>query len=367
MPHAAEETTLTTARQSSQLLQLLRSVLRGNMQDLIRYLDSHGDPNARVYQGKALGSFHVSSEEYTGPGAVVALSLLAMCCFKKRTEQAALLINAGADLDSDAGTAVSPMCSAALRGYIPSMSLLHSKGAQTDCDDLTPLMMSCEAGKLEAVKWLVDHGADVAHVALVPCTVVGLTSTTSPMLRAAVCGHLDVLRFLHAHSAPFVAILGGQMRTALHEAAGGGHAECVRFILACGFAVVTKETGGHTALHTAAERGRTSMIELLLNSGVDIEAKDANEFAPLTRAMSQNQCEAVTCLIARGAVINDGVAAGAGAAYGSIAAFQALVTSPRWLAMSRAERFKQSISCCIQCQTSALWMAYAVSHQTCLR
>ena len=137
---AAAGTTLTTARQSSQLLQILRSVLQGSTRDLRRYLAGGGDPNARVYQAIPGGSFYVSSEEYTGPGTVLNLSLLAVCCFKRVAEQVTSLIEAGADPDSDTGTATTPMCIAASLGDILTMTILQSRGVRADCSGYTPLM-----------------------------------------------------------------------------------------------------------------------------------------------------------------------------------------------------------------------------------
>ena len=249
---AAESTTLTAPRQSSQLLQVLRLVLQGSVRELRRYLARGGDPNARVYQAvRDRRNFNVSSEEYTGSGAVEQLSMLAMCCFRGWTEQFILLIDAGADLGSDVGTSLNPMCAAARQGDIATMALLKSRGASIQCDGHTPLMSAAEDDRLEAAKWLVDHGADVSAAALVPSRS-GDLAPTSAMLYAAMGGSLDVLRYLHAQGAPFVAEAGGQASTALHRAAHGNSDECVRFILACGFGVDTKVTNDLTALHTAS-------------------------------------------------------------------------------------------------------------------
>lgn len=43
------------------------------------------------------------------------------------------------------------------------------------------------------------------------------------------------------------------MHTALHEAAARGHNGCVRFILACDFAVDASRSDGLTALHLAIQ------------------------------------------------------------------------------------------------------------------
>ena len=72
---AETTTTLTTARQSVQRLQILRLVLQGSVRELRRYLVRGGDLNARVYQSCHDGSFHVNSEDYRGSGEVFSMSL----------------------------------------------------------------------------------------------------------------------------------------------------------------------------------------------------------------------------------------------------------------------------------------------------
>ena len=336
---AAETTTLTAPRQSSQLLQLLRSVLQGSVRDLRRYLAKGGTPDARILRALHDGSCHVSSEEYRGPGGVVPMSLLAICCFGSRTQQIGLLIDPGADLDSDkgSGSSLSPMCAAAAMGDIATMVKLRGKGALVDCDGFTPLKTCCAHGNMEAAKWLVDLGANVTGTALAPI-MAGEMIATSAMLCAAAGGHGDMLRFLHAQGASFTAAVGGKKNTALHHVAASGHFECVKFMLACGFAVDTKDSSDKTALHSAAHTGATATIELLLDSGAYIEANDDTECAPLMYAAFSNKAEAVTLLLARGAVIRDGRAAYVGTRSGNIAALNALMTSLQWLAMSRSER-----------------------------
>ena len=178
----------------------------------------------------------------------MGLSLLALSSGEGCIEQISLLIDAGADPDSDVGTCCSAMCCAASVGNVPMMALLHSKGACVDCEGFAPLMSASADNEVEAAQWLVDRGADVARVSLVPTTSGG-TAPTSAMLTAAKDGHVGLLQFLQAQGALFVAEAGGQMITALHQAATKGQSECVKFILGCGFAVDTKDSNGATALH----------------------------------------------------------------------------------------------------------------------
>ena len=158
------------------------------------------------------------------------------------------------------------------------------------------------------------------------------------MLSASANGHSELLRYLHAQGASFLAEAQGQLDTALHLAAANGHAECVRFILASGLNIDTGAALGETALHRAAREGHTAVVQLLLDAGADIDTKDNTGGAPLADAMFGDQPEVVTLLVARGAELIDGLQALVGVASSSAAALKALLTSSQWLAMSRAER-----------------------------
>ena len=294
---------------------------------------------ARVYQAQRDKSWHVSSEEYTGAGTVQEMSLLAMCCVRRWRDQACALIDAGADPDNDAGVPYSPMSAAAAEGDTSMMEMLRFKGASTDCEGCTPLMAASVNGMLDAAKWLVDHGARVTTTALAP-DLSGQITPASAIILAAVRGHVAVKRFLHALGAPFAAAAGGQVHTALHEAAREGYADCARFILACGFTIDTRRSDGTTALHWASRCGHRAVIELLLRSGADIEAADNDGFTPLMHAMVVNKAETVNVLVGKGAFFLDGRATNKGATDGSIEALTALLSCPQWLSMSRSQRLR---------------------------
>ena len=53
-------------------------------------------------------------------------------------------------------------------GDIETMKMLKFKGAHVDAGGRMPLITASKFGQVEAAKWLVDHGANVAAAALVP-------------------------------------------------------------------------------------------------------------------------------------------------------------------------------------------------------
>lgn len=61
-------------------------------------------------------------------------------------------------------TTKSPFFEAARNNQITALEILHNAGANRearDGDQNTPLIIAAKAGKLEAVEWLLDHGADI--------------------------------------------------------------------------------------------------------------------------------------------------------------------------------------------------------------
>ena len=76
-----------------------------------------------MYKARHDGSFCVRNEEYTGPGEMRSMLLLVMCCLRQRIDHVSLLIDAGADPDSNAGTGCSPMCTASGQGNVAIMKL----------------------------------------------------------------------------------------------------------------------------------------------------------------------------------------------------------------------------------------------------
>ena len=56
----------------------------------------------------------------------------------------------------------------------------------------------------------------------------------TPLLTAARCGQLGLLEKLHAEHGVTLEHTNADGKTALHEAAQGGHLECVRFLISAG-------------------------------------------------------------------------------------------------------------------------------------
>jgi len=140
---------------------------------------------------------------------------------------------------------------------------------------MQPLLVAAQRGDLDAVKKLVDAGADVN------------------------------MRETEQHN---------RGQTALHYAARGkyyypkgDHLAVARFLLAHGADVNAKADTGYTPLHVAAGLGQKDMVRFLLDNGADINAMDIRG-TPLQAAVLQGHEDVVALLIERKARLNGAIA-----------------------------------------------------------
>ncbi|CAE7610997.1 unnamed protein product [Symbiodinium sp. CCMP2592] len=89
----------------------------------------------------------------------------------------------------------------------------------------------------------------------------------------------------------------------LLEAARGGDAEAVRFLLQAGVKMDWADEAGFTALHRAAEK-HSEICSLLVEAGADTEYFNENDETPLILAARGGQTAAVCLLIDAGANID---------------------------------------------------------------
>jgi ankyrin repeat protein len=114
--------------------------------------------------------------------------------------------------------------------------------------DQTPLHMACSKGLLELVTFLLDHGAKLENnPECVPAT--------------ASSGNMALLELLISKGAAIDLPAGRAGKTPLYAAAGAGHKEVVRFLLANG--VEPNPKYDRTPLAAAAAAGHGDIVRLL--------------------------------------------------------------------------------------------------------
>jgi hypothetical protein len=118
---------------------------------------------------------------------------------------------------------------------------------------VTALHVAAMWNRPEAIRWLMEHGADLKAK---DCD--GFT----PLHWAAYCGQTEIVRQLIDKNADIKAkdCDGG---TALHQAAFRGQTEIVKLLLAKGSEKDTKDKEGKTALDLAREQKHAEVVRLL--------------------------------------------------------------------------------------------------------
>jgi ankyrin repeat protein len=267
---------------------------------------------------------------------------LYLACLKGHTEVAEVLINGGAKVDGDSP----PIFAAAGKGNLDLVRLLLKNGAnpsafssqhagccglhiaaeknyvevvrallgagvevniRSEKQKLTPLISAACCGSLEAVKVLIEAGADV--------DAQSSTGNTALML-AIDRGKIDVATTLISSKAN-LEIKGQKGWTALHNAASGGdkgYREVAEALLVAGASVDALSETMLTPLHEAAGKSLLDLVRLLVDHGANVNARDKFNNTPLRMCASNAQSfasldsfkQTVKILLDAGADINAG-------------------------------------------------------------
>lgn len=175
-------------------------------------------------------------------------------------------------------------------------------GADINAKDergITPLMYTAWVGSTDAMKLLLDRGADP--------NLINSTGSTALMLSAT---EIAKVRLLIGRGAN-VNLASARGRTALFLAAMADRsADIVRLLIAAGADVKVVDGMKMTVLHAAALGNDADTVRLLIDAGVNVDARDFQEYTSLIYAASNANLAMVQLLLAKGADVNavsDGV------------------------------------------------------------
>jgi ankyrin repeat protein len=224
-----------------------------------------------------------------------------------------VLVSAGADVNQVSADESSPLLVAVQNGNYEIGRFLLDQGArlnQTNAKGWTPLYLAVAnrnalttavpppkgEGVLDFIKFLLERGAEPNARIKVKAEVHQANTSlwlkeagATPLLRAALCGDLAVVRLLLDHGAdPMLGTLDNT--TPLMVASGVGWAEgftfqyseeetlqLVQLLLDKGLRINDANQDGITALHGAAYKGANRVVQLLVDRGADLAAKDKGE------------------------------------------------------------------------------------------
>jgi ankyrin repeat protein/HEAT repeat protein len=180
---------------------------------------------------------------------------------------------------------------------------------------MRPLHKAAVAGHVEVLRLLIDHGAEVN---------VKDSSGRSPLLEAAGSRNPKAVEILLAAGAKpdgtelghacwlgrteavnLLLAAGAPPDGGLPQAAQGGHVELVQLLLDKGARVQTKSPDGSTPLHLAALQGGFKTVELLLKHGADPNKVNQEGNTSLHMAISGDcDLETIKLLVESGAKLN---------------------------------------------------------------
>ena len=169
-------------------------------------------------------------------------------------------------------------------------------------EDFPVLGSAIVANNVEAVRLLIEHGADVNAV----------DANGNAMLPwAAARGYTEIVELLLDAGADVNAtmtlegIFTGEDVSALYYAAAGNHVETAELLIARGADMNhAGGTFGESALHAAAGENFVEMTGLLLANGADINLQDKSGKTPLHWAAANSSAETARVLIENGADVN---------------------------------------------------------------
>ena len=209
------------------------------------------------------------------------------------------LLDAGADIDSQAKNGLAPLHMAVSSGSLAVTRVLLSAGADTEPQNehkWTPLHSAAEFSNSPAmVKVLVDAGANIEALASVDAQNGNSIHALTPLHLAAASGSSAVAQTLIDVGADIEAQTEARKWTPLHAAAGlSGSPSAVKALLDAGANIDARGNVGQTSLHVAAMASDSpAVIEALVDAGADIEALDAGGETPLHYAAESSDSPAV--------------------------------------------------------------------------
>ncbi len=180
---------------------------------------------------------------------------------------------------------------------LTQLKVLLDQKASADAADnheITPLMYAAEIGSIDAMRLLLDRGADV--------NVQNAFGSTALMWSVTDAAKVRLL--LDRGAQVNTAARSG--RTALIIAAfTNPSAEVVRLLLTKGAKVGVMDVRHVTPMNAAAFGNDTATVRLLLEAGADIETPDTFiGLTPLMNAAGNRNVDAVKILVAKGAKVN---------------------------------------------------------------
>jgi ankyrin repeat protein len=165
--------------------------------------------------------------------------------------------------------------------------------------ECTPLHIASYSGHDEAVRMLLENGAEINFT-----NELGDTA----LFNAVRGGHVTTVLLLLEHGAVIHGSENVQSGSALHLAVGAGNEAIVLILLDNGAAADCriKDAGGHTPLGIAVRLDRSAILRILLENDpeLDVDIQDRDGYSLLNLAAQWGKTAIAHVLLQRGANVN---------------------------------------------------------------
>ncbi len=223
---------------------------------------------------------------------------------------------------------------AAKMGHVSIAKLLLERGANIDSLDLyecTPLMLAVRGGHTKVVTLLLKRGADPnasdgVHISVLAAAAASVhceretdivrallragavvdsvqSRRASPLLRAALSGHINILDMLLKHPKTDISATGSMGRNALHTAAESTSRTAVvaaQMLIQAGVNFHDSSTEGLLPVHSAAASDNVDVMELLLWQDAGMQHDIATDTGKPLLHMVHQRCACLLWLIDHG-------------------------------------------------------------------
>ena len=200
-----------------------------------------------------------------GAGGGTALHVAAQEGYSEIIES---LLVSGADINASANDGETPLITAAAHGKLEALRIiLQHKDKAVNIEakrarGITALHAAAVKDHVDIIELLLTNGADIN---------AECDTGATPLVLAAENGKLEALKFILQHKDKIVNVeaKGAGGGTALHVAAYGGHSEIIELLLANGVDVNATDDDSDTPLSLAVIKRQHKAIKLLLQEGAN--------------------------------------------------------------------------------------------------
>ncbi|XP_073678272.1 transient receptor potential cation channel, subfamily N, member 1 [Garra rufa] len=225
---------------------------------------------------------------------------LHICCRRKDVEMAKVLVEFGANPDSQNNDWQTPLHIAALEGDENMLKFLyHCKASPNILDKMerSPLHIAAEQGHTNVVEILTEKFKS--------CVLARTKDGNTLLHIASQCGHPATALALLRKGVP-LHMPNKSGAVCLHAAAKRGHTAVVKALLQKGAHVDATAKNGQTALHIAVENCKPQVVQMLLGFGAHVQLRGGKaQETPLHIAARIREGErAADMLLKSGADVN---------------------------------------------------------------